>query len=534
MSSEVRLTDKAYNITPEDITYAKNALVQLLIDNGYDGTLEDGSAVYDLLIKPNALIYALINKDIARAKAYLSLEAAAAIKDELGDEYDTIVDAILSNWFIQRRDGKSSRGVVRCYFSKPLDVIKINKENTYFLINNEKYIPQADSIYTQGDFVKRDTGTVLSTNVYLDISVESVEPTDTVITPGAQVVGYINSMYFLNAEIINEFVHGEEKENSETFIKRAYDVITTRELITYKAINTVLINEFDSLLEVYTAGYGDTEQIRDIRTFDRITMHVGNHADIYCKTPIYATSVTLPVDENSLVELVEDGSNLFVIDVLGVSVKVEDEEGNKVTKQLEYYVNYLNEGLWGSTRNKVVLYINTEGVSFLDKPEVEVSYITSNFIPEIQRFVANDDQRVVCYDPLVKSKFPVIISLDLTFEKNEGFNISDDALKERVKDLVTMFTIAIEAYGTYSVSDLIYYIKANAPEVGLIDTPIQINYKMRQLVDNPIISNRTGMFSNITGFFTNTFTLPGGLSNQFTDNTFLFWTDPSLINVNIK
>lgn len=534
MADNVSINKKAYTISDEDITYAKNTLIQLLMDNGFDGVLEDGSAVYDLLIKPNALIYALINKDIARAKAYLSLDAAAAIKDELGDEYDTIVDAILGNWFIERRDGKSSRGVIRCYFSKPLEVIHINKNNTYFIIDDIKYIPQADSTYTQVDFVKRDTGTVLSSNVYLDISVESELPTDAKVMPGAQVSGYMNTMYFLNAEIINEFAHGESKENTETFINRAHDVITTRELITYKAINTVLVNEFDSLSEVFTAGYGDIEQIRDIRTFDRITVHVGNHADIYCKTPIFKTSNTFKVNVDSLVHLETEEGPIYVIDVLDVIFHTVDETGNKVSKKLNYFVRYLDEGLWGSPRNTVSLYVDLEGEYLIDDTEVEVYYLTSNLVPEIQRFVSNDDQRVVCYDPLIKSKFPIIIYLDLEFSRNDGYTISDDALIERVKDLVTIYTNNIAAYASFSVSDLIYFIKDKAPEVGLITTPIIVNYKIRQLIDNVVINNKTGMFSNVEGFFTNVFTLPGGLSNQVTANTYMFWTDPTLINVSIK
>ena len=250
---------KAYNITEEDMLYAKNALIQLLLDSGYEGTLEDGTAVYDLLIKPNSLIYTILQKDITKAKAYLSLDKAIEAKDILGDEYDKVIDDILSNWFVTRKEGKSSRGNVRCYFSKPLDLLSITPENTSFTIDGLKYIPQGTSNFTKDNFIKRDTGTVLTTTVYLDIPVVSVDATDNKVTTGSKVTGDINSMYYLRAEIPNEFTHGESKEDSETFINRSKDVITTRELISYKAIKTVLINEFDNLSDVFIAGYGDPE-----------------------------------------------------------------------------------------------------------------------------------------------------------------------------------------------------------------------------------------------------------------------------------
>lgn len=530
----VDINSKAYNITEEDLVYAKNALIQLLLDAGYEGTMEDGTAVYDLLIKPNALLYTILQKDITKAKAYLSLDKAKEAKDILGDEYDKVVDDILSNWFVTRKTGRSSRGIVRCYFSKPLEVLQITPENTYFTIDNLKYIPEGSSNFTKENFVKRDTGTVLTTTVYLDIPVVSVDATDNKVTMGSTVVGSVNSMYYLKAEIPFEFTHGESMEDSETFINRSKDVITTRELISYKAIKTVLINEFDNLSDVFIAGYGDTELVRDIRTFDRITMHVGNHADIYCNVPLFTNIINLPVVQDNIVEMKIGDDNIYVVDVLKVVYHTKDDAGNNISVDMPFYIQGIQESTWCSNRHITKLFIDTTKQFISTGDTVEVTYITSSLLPTIQSFIESDDIRVVNYDPLAKSKFPIIIDFALEFTRAEGSFTATEDIISNIKDLIVEYTTSIPMYDTFSISDLIYYIKSNSSDVGLISTPITVNYRIRQLVESVVINVRQGLSSWVSGYFTNTFVFPGGISNQVTGNTCVFWTDPSLLNVTIK
>lgn len=528
------INNNAYNITEEDLVYAKNALIQLLLDSGYEGTLEDGTAIYDLLIKPLSLIYTVLQKDITKAKAYLSIDKAIEAKAILGDEFDKVIDDILSNWYVTRKDGKSSRGVVRCYFSKPLDVLQITPENTYFMIDSLTYVPQGSTTFTKDNFVKRDTGTVLTTTVYIDIPVESTAPTDAQVTTNSAVTGVINSIYYIKAEIPNEFTHGESKEDSETFIARAKDVITTRELISYKAIKTVLINEFDNLSDVYVAGYGDAELVRDLKSFDRITMHVGNHADIYCNVPLYTSKVNLPLEQDNIVNMQFEGENLYVVDVLKVTYYTKDIEGNKITVDMPFYIQGINEATWGSTRHATKLFIDTTKQFIPNGDSVEVTYITSSLLPNIQSYIESDDVRVVNYDPLAKSKYPIIIDLNLEFTRADGSFTPTEDIITNIKDLIVEYTTSIPSYDTFSISDLIYYIKSNSADVGLISTPITVNFRIRQLVESVIINVRAGLSSWVSSYFTNTFTFPGGLSNQITGNTCVFWTDPELLNVTIK
>lgn len=530
----MELNKDAYIITEEDLVYAKNALIQLLLDSGYEGTLEDGTAVYDLLLKPNSLLYTIIQKDILKAKAYLSLDKAKENKALLGDEYDKVVDDILSNWFVTRKTGKSSRGSVRCYFSKPLDILQITPENTYFIIDGLKYVPQGTSNFTKDNFIKRDTGTILTTSVYLDIPVISIDATNLIVTVSSKVTGSVNTIYYLKSEIVSEFTHGEAIEDSDTFINRSKDVITTRELISYKAIKTVLINEFDNLSDVFIAGYGDPELVRDLRIFDRITMHVGNHADIYCNVPLFTNVINLPVTDDNKVDMVLNGESIYIVDLLKVTYYTKNADGEKVAVNIPFYVQAINEGNWGSVRHATRLFLDTTNQYIEPGDLVEVTYITSSLIPTIQDYVESDDIRVVNYDPLVKAKYPIIIDFSLEFTRADGSFTPTEDIITNIKDLIIEYTTSIPIYDTFSISDLIYYIKSNTMDVGQISTPITINYRIRQMTESVVINVRQGMYGWISGYFSNTFVFPGGISNQITGNTTVFWTAPDLLKVIIK
>ena len=92
-------------IYQEDLIESSNLLVQYLQDAGFEGNLDDGTGLYDLLIKPTALLYALFSNKLNIAKSYFSLAHALRNREELGPEFDVVIDSILSNWFISRKDG---------------------------------------------------------------------------------------------------------------------------------------------------------------------------------------------------------------------------------------------------------------------------------------------------------------------------------------------------------------------------------------------------------------------------------------------
>ena len=56
------------------------------------------------------------------------------------------------------------------------------------------------------------------------------------------------------------------------------------------------MDSFENLWNVYVAGYGDPEQMRDVKSFEGVVVHVGNKADIYCTAPYVNGVAELTVD----------------------------------------------------------------------------------------------------------------------------------------------------------------------------------------------------------------------------------------------
>ncbi len=136
-------------VSQDDIDYAQNYLTQYLRDAGYSGSLEDGTAIYDLVIKGMSLVYTLFKGDLEKVQAYLSLADAEDMADTLGDEYDTAVDSILSNWFVTRNGGSSATGPIRLYFSQPLEYLSFSTDTTVASISGYDFVPTTNQTNTE-------------------------------------------------------------------------------------------------------------------------------------------------------------------------------------------------------------------------------------------------------------------------------------------------------------------------------------------------------------------------------------------------
>ncbi len=180
----------------------------------------------------------------------------------------------------------------------------------------------------RADFTAVVNTTDNDTEYYVDLYVESVDEMDAEILTTDTVTGYVSSIYYLYAEVTEAFTSGTTEESSDDFIERTEEAITTRELISSRAIRTVLCDAFGEIDSVYVAGYGDDEQMRDLVTFDSATVHVGNKADVYVKASYVYSATQLTIDEENQVTI----DDTMVADVLAVSL--EDNPDAEITYEI--------------------------------------------------------------------------------------------------------------------------------------------------------------------------------------------------------
>lgn len=366
-------------ISKTDLDFATDFITQYLRDSGYDGSLDDGTGLYDLVIRGFSTLYTLVKGDTDTVRAYLSLAEAIRQESTLDTEFDTVIDSILSNWFVSRKLGSKTTGPLRLFFTRTLPSLSITTTNATFTIGASDFVPIQDYVFAElnGDFTTVFNTTENVNEYYVEINVESEENVAEVVVVGDTVTSIISNVYFKRAEVVSTFDIGEGLESSEDFITRTDQVITTRELITDRSIRTVLLEEIDNLDNVYVAGYGDAEQNRDIQTFDSIVVHVGNKADIY----LYGTYETADLTTNLVANIAE-----FTPENLVAILKVYELTTELIAEATTDTDTLFITGAFANSRvGDIINNITAEGSSVIDSitsdDEVELSPAIVGQIP---------------------------------------------------------------------------------------------------------------------------------------------------------
>lgn len=487
-----------------DLADAKNFLIQYLRDAGYEGSLEDGTALSDLLTKAMAILYTLFKSDVDRAEAYQSLAGALKYREVLGDEYDSAVDTILSNWFVTRKPGVPSVGTLRLVFAKPLDLLQIASDKVLAEVSGVECYPSQSFTYRAEDFVAIVNSVEYFNEYYLDIPVVGNSEAGAAIRAGDAVTVYLSNIYFLRARVVEDFGPGTTQESSEAFIERTQQAINTRELITPRAAYTVLMDQFDALSDLYVAGYGSAEQVRDLVTFENVEVHIGNKADIYLDAPLVRRSYSGQVDAEGHLTVPDQ-----VAEVLQV---VAAEEA-----PLEFSFVESSEGAWGTSEHTPVLIV--EGAS--EGQEVTVTYLHSSLVEEVAAFIRSDAQRVACYDPWVRSKLPVVLSAQVRVRIRASASTETSTVLRRVSDEIQNYVRTRRTAESLVVSEMVSHLHTRIEDLYRVELPLEINYQVRD-------PETKELFSGVVG---DVFELPAFSSKQASWNTLQFYTSPELLEV---
>lgn len=495
-------------VSRESFDYARNLIIQFLRDAEYRGALEDGTGISDVVVKPNALLYALFSQAVDKASAYLSLSRAEELHRSGrldADEYDAAVDAVLSNWFVTRNPGKPTYGTVRLWFLRPLDFLQFRRGEVVASADNLTLLAHEDRVFTAEDFELLVNTSDNVAEYCVELNVVSALNTDALLTASTPVTAGVDSIYFLRADIPADFRPGVSKESSADFIRRSRAAPTTRELITDRALQTVLPDRHDEILRLYVAGHGDPEQARDIIPFHGVGVHVGNKADIYVAAPLARRNVTLAVGAEGRMELA--GLTGHMAHILSLC----DETGTPVSYALK-----VEETRWGAAGYRP----ESLTVELPEGTPLTLTWLSSPTIPDIQATV--EAGRVVCYDPLVKSMHPVVLRMELTVRLLDPKQDSAAPIREAAMAYVTDLAKTGAAWVESEMVAAIHQAVPNVHEVLLPTSCVAT-------VFNP----RTGR--NVSAPVRSRFEvdrLGPGLSRQISANTIQIYTDAALIAVN--
>lgn len=544
---------------------ALNIIVQYLRDSGYTGSLEDGTGISDIVLKPSAMLYTLFSQQLTKATAYQSLAKASELRSTIGEaEYSAAVDSILSNWFVYRNSGTPCTGTVRLFFlALPATMIYFSKGQVVAYAPNYSLVATEDRTYVMEDF------TVLMNNVgvdeyYIDIPVQSSINTADAPKEGDTFAAPINHAYYKRAAATANFVPGEAMESTDSFINRTRYAITTRELVTERAVQTVLPQSFPDIKNIYIARNGSQELMRDLVTFGEppIEVHVGNMADIYLSADLFELTETCLISEDG--SLTNSGNPMYPgmyypgnfrgyvhifkdawsCDAEGVPVSEEPDVLISITLNPETTGGLGTETVWASTR---LIDTNTaidkscsfpgvfsavyreSGSTLPYGTMVKFNYLTTSLVRSVHDFVHNTDQRIICYDPLVKHKFPIIttLSLSVVLEENAPEQETLSAIRASIIAYVKSLAVSGE---TFTQSEMITRLHNEVRALRKVVLPVANTFELF----DPLSSEwKTISETTVPGCFDAGSDLPAGISRQISNRTVHFYTDESHISIDI-
>lgn len=278
--------------SPEDIEQAEQFLADLQKENIPEGDFEAGSVLRDLAIKAIAFAFTFLQDDHAKTRALTSISEIALIEDP--DEQAEALDAFVSNLFLTRRDGGYSRGIFEIFFTT-LHTGTVPTDAKFFTTGGLQYdLDSVDPVYYNNNTLLPVTVSVGPTVADQVIVYKLIVPVVAAETGAAYDIDRqtladvtpVFSPYIDHVENPSLLIGGKNTESSEELLERIPEAITVRNLLTDRAINTVLKDTFPSIQRLEVIGAEEPEMTRDIAPFlaSGIRIHTGGSTDIYVDT----------------------------------------------------------------------------------------------------------------------------------------------------------------------------------------------------------------------------------------------------------
>ena len=285
----------AIEISPDDVTRAEEFIASLLTDNVPEGRYTKGTALRDLTVKAFAFIFAHLQKENAQVRSLQSLLNVQALSTTADPETDRSVaiatDAILSNWFLKRKIGEFSRGLITVVVGRKQDYL-IRRNQRFQYNTNLFFFPDTDAdpiIINSNQLITvfNSSGQIEGYQFTLRvIAAKTGKNYD--VAPAEWVDTGSFSPFTLRVFSTDIFTSGKNRESTTDLITRANTAIAVRNLINDRSIDATLRDRFSTVNRLQVIGMGDPEMQRDksndVSSF--ITLHLGGHYDVYVEMPI--------------------------------------------------------------------------------------------------------------------------------------------------------------------------------------------------------------------------------------------------------
>jgi hypothetical protein len=287
-------------VSENEILEAELIATQILQAKYPNLDLREGTGLRDLNIRPAATLLAMMQK------AGVFLFAQNSLSGATDDTPNELVDKLMSNWFLERKQGSKAIINARLFFAKQKEII-IPADAFFSTDNTLKFFPATTFSVPNGQL----TFDAFSNEYFYDLDLTAeAEGTDYNISSGSLLYFSNFDPFFLRAEINFLKAVAIKTETNLEFIDRASTGISTRNLINTPSISSKMLEDFPLLAGVTSIGMGDPEMIRDqvwtyvpALTPPTVLIHNGGFVDIYSRVPLATGVVQIATDANGKAKL---------------------------------------------------------------------------------------------------------------------------------------------------------------------------------------------------------------------------------------
>jgi hypothetical protein len=429
----------------------------------------EGTVLKELVINPAAIAHAERVCDLEEVRDTLSLVQVLAEDDS----DPTLVDNLLSNFNVVRREGSRATGLINIYTQ---DTRNIHiSETAIFVCGGVELRPTKAFVGVNGEITTRDTESVSyiqvrqfdATTFVFSITATTIENIDTVLSPGQACSMTPANSLVDRIETGSTFTGGTLPENNSQLLQRASVGLSARMLSGKIHIQSLLSSSEDvNILDLAVFGMGDELMLRDAANNGRLSS--GGTVDVYVKTaPVPSVSrATLTGTRNSdgdfeieipqsefpgaygveRIFFQENLINTNIVPTLGFTV---EDDSPLITE--------VAHARYSKFQTLLVTFEATSVQASVTETEFEVDILFMPGIAAVQDIVEDPDIKNRSFDTLVKGVIPVFLNIrvEVTYQQGAVAPTVDEAT-QAVCDAVNGKLVGTEKFLS---SDVVFALK---------------------------------------------------------------------------
>lgn len=309
-------------ITTQEVLDKQRYLRAFLQGKIGDSNLREGSFFNDLVVKPAAYVSVLIEKEAQRVVNSLDIDNVSSVEDRSSAQ---VLDEIGSNFFIERRSGDTSQGVVTIVVSQ-LEGFVVQPNTIFTRTTGVDFFyagaggSEEPLVVSDADLQEELGNDGLATgNYYYDIVVEgTVSFIGSSLAPG-EFEGMNPSVpNLVRVHNKSAFSPAEGEETNSSFAQRIKGALTTRGMYSKSGVEAYLLDSLDTCIAVNTIGADSPYMKRDVLSINSTEVRILGKSNIYANLGFYSEAKNVLISSQ---EMDAPSSLALAADIGAVSYK---------------------------------------------------------------------------------------------------------------------------------------------------------------------------------------------------------------------